>query len=81
MVRVIPRVDGPLGDSLPAVLERFTPFGVRGEGMCSPVNMVALDIGPDAPLSSVKALLVSGEVDGLWSFEEGCITEDWRVAS
>ena len=81
VVRVIPRVDGPLGDSLPAVLERFAPFGVRGEGMSSPVNMVALDIGPDAPLSSVKAVLVSGEVDGLWYFEEGCITEEWRGAS
>ncbi|MGC3994735.1 MAG: DUF4265 domain-containing protein [Propionicimonas sp.] len=81
VVRVIPRVDGPLGGSLQSVLERFASLGVRGEGMSSPVNMVALDIGPNAPLRSVKALLVSGEADGLWNFEEGCITEEWRAAS
>lgn len=81
VVRVIPRVDGPLGGSRLSVLERFGPLGVRGEGTSSPVNMVALDIGPDAPLPSIKALLVSGEADGLWYFEEGCITEEWRALS
>ena len=43
--------------------------------------MVALDIGPDASLPSIKSLLVSGEADGLWYYEEGCITDDWRAAS
>jgi len=81
VVRVIPRADGPLGCSLKAVLEMFEPLGVTGEGMASPVNMVALDIGPDALLSSIKSLLVSGEADGLWYYEEGCITDDWRAAS
>ena len=40
--------------------------------------MVALDIGPDAPLSSVKSLLASGESDGRWYVEEGCISDEWR---
>lgn len=80
-VRVIPRVDGLLGGSLQLVLEQFAPHGVTGEGMSSPVSMVALDIGPDAPLPVVKALLVSGESNGLWYYEEGCITDEWRVVS
>jgi len=59
----------------------FEPLGVTGEGMASPVvNMVALDIGPDASLPSIKSLLVSGQTDGLWYYEEGCITDDWRAA-
>lgn len=81
VVRVIPRVDGPLGGSLQSVLERVASLGVGAEGMLSPVNMVALDIEPNAPLRSVKALLASGEADGLWLFEEDCITEEWRAAS
>lgn len=46
--------------------------------MSSPVNMVALDIGPDAPIASVKSLLAQGETDGRWYYEEGCVTEEWR---
>lgn len=66
VVRVIPRVDGPLGGSLRSGSERFASLGVGGEGMSSPVNMVALDIGPNAPcarsrLSSLaEKLTVSG---------------------
>jgi hypothetical protein len=81
VVRVIPHADGPLGGDRQAVLDLFAPLGVAGEGMSSPVNMVALDNGPDAPLSSVKSLLASGEADGRWYYEEGCITEEWRLLS
>jgi hypothetical protein len=81
VVRVIPRADGPLRGDRQAVLDLFAPLGVAGEGMSSPVNMVALDIGPDTPLSSVKSLLASGEADGRWHYEEGCITEEWRLSS
>jgi hypothetical protein len=59
----------------------FEPLGVGAEGMSSPVNMVALDIGPDAPLLSVKSLLVTGESDGRWYYEEGCISDEWRQLS
>lgn len=44
----------------------------------APVNMVALDIGPDAPLSTVKSLLANGESDGRWYYEEACISDEWR---
>jgi hypothetical protein len=77
-VRVIPRHDGSLDGNRQRVLDMFLPLGVGAEGMSSPVNMVALDIGPDAPLSSVKSLLASGESDGRWYVEEGCISEEWR---
>ena len=59
VVPVIPRADGPLGGDRQAVLDAFEPFGVGDKGMASPVNEVALDIGPDAPLSSRKPLLVA----------------------
>lgn len=78
VVRVIPRADGPLRGDRQTVLDVFAPLGVTGEGMSSPVNMVALDIGPDAPLASVKTLLASGESEGRWYYEEGSVTEEWR---
>lgn len=78
VVRVIPRADGPLDGSRRRVLDVFEPLGVRGEGMSSPVNMVALDIGPEAALSSVKSLLAAGESDGRWYYEEGCISREWQ---
>jgi hypothetical protein len=81
VVRVIPRGDGPLAGDRQAILDVFEPLGVAGEGMSSPVNMVALDIGPDASLSSVKSLLATGESDGRWYYEEGCVTEEWRLLS
>ena len=77
VVRVIPRTDGPLRGDRQAVVNAFTPLGVPGEGMANPVSMVALDIGPDAPLAAVKGLLQRGEADGRWHFEEGCVTEQW----
>lgn len=79
VVRIIPRADGPLGGDRQAALDRFGPLGVIGEGISSPVNMVALDIGPDAPLSAVKSLLVDGEADGHWYYEEACISDEWRL--
>jgi hypothetical protein len=60
----------------------FEPLGVGAEGMTSPVNIVALDIGPDAPLSAVKSLLATGgESDGRWFYEEGFISDEWRQSS
>jgi hypothetical protein len=47
VVRVILRSDGPLRGNRRAVVDAFTPFGISGEGIATPVNMVALDIGPE----------------------------------
>lgn len=77
VVRVIPRRDGPLHGDRQAVVDAFARLGVLGEGMATPVNMVALDVGPDAPLAAVKGLLERGEADGRWHYEEGCVTEHW----
>jgi hypothetical protein len=77
VVRVIPRRDGPLNGDRQAVVEAFALLGVSGEGMATPVNMVALDIGPEAPLAPSKVLLERGEADGRWHYEEGCVPEQW----
>jgi hypothetical protein len=77
VVRVIPRPDGPLYGDRQAVVDAFSPLGISGEGMATPVNMVAFDIGPEAPFASVKDLLERGEADGWWDYEEGCVTERW----
>ncbi|MEZ0580620.1 DUF4265 domain-containing protein [Nocardioides sp. MH1] len=77
VVRVIPRPDGPLRGDRQSVLDAFADLGVTGEGIASPVNMVALDIGPDAPIASAKARLDQGEADGRWHYEEGCVTDEW----
>jgi hypothetical protein len=76
-VRVIPNKDGPLVGSREAVLAAFNDLGVDGEGMATPVSMVALDIPPTANIEQVKALLVAGEDDGRWDYEEGSVTEAW----
>lgn len=81
VVRVIPRGDGPLNGDRQAVIRAFESLGVGAEGASSPVNMVALDIGHDAPLASVKSLLTAGEADGRWFYDEGCISEEWRGLS
>ncbi len=79
VIRIIPRSDGPLGGDRQAVLDHFATLGVTGEGISSPVSMVALDVGPSSPLSALKSLLSQGEADGRWYYEEGCITEEWRL--
>lgn len=78
VVRVIPRRDGQLLGDAQAVRDAFSRFGIPGEVTASPVTMVALDIGPHASLAEAKALLVSGENDGRWYYEEGCVTAEWQ---
>jgi hypothetical protein len=77
VVRVIPREDGPLRGDRQYVLDAFADLGIAGEVMTSPVSMVALDIGPDAPIASAKSRLNRGEADGHWHYEEGYVTEEW----
>lgn len=78
-IRVIPRQDGPLAADRQAVLDAFSPLEVSGEGI-EQYGMVALDVPADADLSAVKALLIAGEADGRWYFEEGCIGNAWNSA-
>ena len=78
-IRVIPRADGPMAGDLEAVLSAFRAFGVSGEG-ASQWSIVALDVAPDADLPAVKGLLIAGEADGRWDFEEGSIDNAWSTA-
>lgn len=78
-IRVIPRQDGPLAGDCQAVLDAFVPFGVSGEGV-EQYGMVALDVPVEADVFAVKAMLVAGEADGRWHFEEGCIGDKWSDA-
>ena len=75
-IRVIPRASGPLLGDRQAVLDAFAPFGVTGEGI-EQYGMVALDVPPEADVQTVKELLLAGERDGRWHFEEGCIGGVW----
>ncbi len=75
-IRVIPRADGPLQGDLQAVLDAFTSLGVTGEG-AQQYGMVALDVPAGSDAAPVKALLLAGEGDGRWDFEEGCVSVAW----
>ena len=75
-IRVIPSRTGPLQGDRQAVLDAFRPLGITGEGM-GQYNIVALDIPPEADLRAAKDLLRTGEADGRWDYEEGCVTETW----
>lgn len=75
-IRVIPIGTGPLRGDRQAVLDAFAPFGVTGEGI-EQYGMVALDVPPDADAQRVRSLLIEGESDGRWHFEEGCVGDAW----
>ncbi|GGF47646.1 hypothetical protein GCM10011519_22120 [Marmoricola endophyticus] len=80
VVRVIPRLEGPLKGDRQAVLDAFAPLGVEGEGIAEPVSIVALDISPATAADPVKRLLERGHEDGWWHYEEGCVTDDWLAS-
>jgi hypothetical protein len=79
-IRVLPVPKGPLGRSAQAVHEQFARFGLGGEVFSEELPLVAFHVPADADLAEIKALLRSGEADGWWHFEEGCITDAWRDA-
>lgn len=79
-IRVLPVPDGPLGRGARAVHDRLAPFGIGGESFSAEFLLVALDVPPDADLAGIKALLLAGEAQGWWHYEEGCTTDAWRNA-
>lgn len=79
VARVVPRRDGPLGGDLRAVLDAFAPLGVTGEGADPAYPLVALDIGPGIDRAAAKRLLVEGQADGRWYYDEGCVDDEWRA--
>lgn len=75
-VRVVPFSAGPLGGDLSRVLAAFEPLGVTGEGI-EQYGIVALDIPADADLVPIQRLLVDGQADGRWDYEEACVNAEW----
>ena len=74
--RVIPQHDGDPAEALQAVLDATAPMGIKGE-RAPQFSMVALDVAKDADLVSLKRLLVDQEADGRWSYDEGCVSQEW----
>ncbi|MDW5327016.1 DUF4265 domain-containing protein [Plantactinospora sp. KLBMP9567] len=79
-IRVLPVPDGPLGRSAQAVHECFGRFGLGGEAFSEAFPLVAMNVPADDDLAAIKQLLVSGQAQGWWQFEEGCVTDAWRDA-
>lgn len=75
-VRVIALADGSLSGDPETVRAQFTPLGLTGE-IAQQYRMVALDVPPGTALAPVKSLLVAGERDGRWGFDEGCVSQEW----
>jgi hypothetical protein len=77
-IRIIPAQDGHLIEQRQAVLDAFAPLGVDGEGI-GRFGMVALNVPSGADIAQVKRLVVEGAGLGRWHYEEGCVTEAWRL--
>ena len=57
----------------------LAPLGVTGEGADPAYPLVALDIGPGIDRAAAKRLLVEGQADGRWYYDEGCVDDEWRA--
>jgi hypothetical protein len=79
-IRVLPEPDGPLGPSAQAIHEQFARFRLGGEAFGRELPLVALNVPADADLPAIRQLLESGQAQGWWEFEEGCVTDAWRHA-
>jgi hypothetical protein len=78
-IRVIPLGEAPALDQIREVVDAFSQLGVECEGALPSFKLVALDIPPSADLKAIKSRLREGEVDGRWSYEEGCVDERWNA--
>ncbi len=79
-VRLIVFAEGPLGGDLGRALEEFTRLGVYGEGV-EQYSMLALDIVPENPHREVHQLLLQGNTEGWWTFQEARMTQQWLDAT
>ncbi len=77
VVRVTPRPQGPIKDDLQSILDSFAAYDVGGEGALPDWPIVSLDIPADADLAAVKATLDAGVAEGLWDYDEGCVSDAW----
>jgi hypothetical protein len=77
-VRVIPLNDLPDSDAVADVVRQFSALGAECESALPAHRVVALDIPPTAEVARIKDLLIEGEVDGRWGYDEGLIDDLWR---
>ncbi|GAD83570.1 hypothetical protein NCAST_20_01380 [Nocardia asteroides NBRC 15531] len=77
-IRVIPAEGCLRAEVRQAVLDAFEPLGVDGEG--SRMGLVALNVPAGSDLEEVRATLAQGRADGLWCYDLGAVTEQWRAA-
>ncbi len=76
-VRVTPRQDTGLV-TCAQVLEQFAELGLVGE-LLEEYELVAFDIAPDVPTRPVKDLLVRGDAERWWWYEEACVGPSWPL--
>jgi hypothetical protein len=62
-----------------AVLDAFADLRVRGESAAPAYRLAALDIPPDADLRTIVGRLRAGRSEGIWDYEEACVTGEWRA--
>lgn len=76
-IRVMAPRDGrPVEAELAAITEAFAAHGVDYEGN-QDLGLLALSIPAEADLYAIKTLLMDGQAQGRWDYEEGCISPAW----
>jgi hypothetical protein len=63
------------------VFDTFGAMGIFGECLGGlGVDIIALNVPPDAEFRRIKTTLQQGQTDGRWAYEEGSITPAWSSA-
>jgi hypothetical protein len=60
---------------VPVVIERFAGLGCLCERSHIP-GLIALDVPPSTPWTEVKRLLLEGEAEERWGYEEACLPDE-----
>ncbi len=77
-IRLIPLMDGTWAEKMDLVRNTFVASGITVEGL-SQYGIASIDIEPGVDFPRLKLSLIDGEVKGLWSYEEGCISDEWAA--
>lgn len=59
---------------VPTAIERFARLGCLSERSHIP-GLIVLDVPPSTPWTEVKRLLVEGEAEERWGYEEACVPD------
>lgn len=77
-IRLIPLMDGTWAEKMDLVRNTFVASGITVEGL-SQYGIASIDIEPGVDFPRLKLSLIDGEAKGLWSYEEGCISDEWAA--